>query len=74
MTLSGQVIDFARLDFRDYFDETTGIGHVAIVQMQFSTFVGIPIFVQMFDPFGIERTSSTDNAVHFVTFAQKEFG
>ena len=54
-------------------NEVRGVRHIAIMHKKSDAFF-VQIFIQMFDPFGIEQRAAAFDAVYLVTFAQQELG
>lgn len=68
MALSGQVINFGRLNLAHHLHETHGVAHVGIVQME------IRGSLEVSYTFTVVYRGAADNAVDFVTFRKEEFG
>lgn len=73
MALSGEVVDLCRLNLADYFNKTTGVGHVAVMQFHLALSVAFGIFVEMLDSCCVEGARSSDDPVDFVAFFNEEF-
>ena len=74
MTLCRQIVYFRGLNGRHEFHQATGVGHVAVVQVHFTTPVAVLVLVQVVNPGGVETAGSPDDAVHLVSFVEKELG
>ena len=62
-----------RLHAREHFTQAGAVDQIAI--MEENPGVGaVRIDVEVFDPGGIERTAAADDAMHLISFLQKEFG
>ena len=68
MRLSRQIVDFIRLYFTDDADQGRGIGQVAVMQGNGTG------FDQMIDPCCVGNRAPSGDAVHLVSFFQKELG
>ncbi len=73
MGLSTQVVDFVGLNFVDDPGEVGAVGQVAVVESELRVDLARWL-VDMVDPFGIERGSTSLDPVDFIALLEKELG
>ncbi len=69
MTLGSQIVDLIRLHLLDDPDQVGGIGKIAIMENKTAAMI-VGILIEMIDAVGVERRSTTFQAVGLVSLAQ----
>ena len=75
MALSGEVIDLVGLGLLDDADERTGVGHIAIVQIECPTTLHVahPLLeVKVLDTLRVEGRGASDDTMDFVALFDEE--
>jgi hypothetical protein len=70
--LSGEIIDFMRLDLLDDADEIGGIGHIAVVKNKPEVFL-VGVLIEMVNPLRVEERGAALDAVHLVPLGREKF-
>ena len=77
VALGGQVVDFVGLHLLDDADEAATVRHVAIMQVDQALLLHVAhplVEVEVFDAPGVKRRRAAQDAVHFISFLEEEFG
>ena len=69
MALRRQIIDFIWLYLLNDTNQATGIGHVAIVQHEFTP-RHVRVLVEVINAVGVKERGTALDAMHFVAFVQ----
>ena len=75
MALSGQVVDFVRLDGLDDANEGAGVGHVAVMKVDGTVAFHVPnpfIEIHMLNASRVEGGRTSHDPMDFVTFFKKK--
>src|ERR1700677_3745877 len=73
MALGGEIVNLIRLDFLKDLNETVGVRHVCVVEIEPLT-GHLGIFDQVVHTVGIETGAAPLGPVHFVALVQQELG
>jgi len=73
VALRAEVIDFIGLQIVDEAVARGGVAQVAVVQEKLHA-EDMRVLVQVIDALRVERAGAADDAVHFVTFGEKQLG
>ena len=73
MALTCQMIKLGRLNLHHNPPDRGGVGQIGVVQMQ-SRPVDLWILIQAAEPYTLEGTAATDDAVNLIAFVQQQFG
>ncbi len=73
MALGGEVVDLVRLEVEHQVRDPLAVGDVAVVQEEPRVWL-VLVLVQVFEPHGVERARTADDAMHLVPFFQQQLG
>jgi hypothetical protein len=73
VALRGEVVDLVGLHLLDDAHQARAVGHVAVVQDEFSVLL-VRILVEMVDAVGVEQRGAALDAVHVVALVEQELG
>src|SRR6516162_8890091 len=72
MALCREMIDFIGLDAVEQFDQTRRVSSITMVQKELNV-VNMGVLIEVVNTLGVERRSTTDNAVDLVALGEKQF-
>src|SRR3989344_1984765 len=72
MALGGEIVNLIGLHLLHDVDQTTGIGHVTVMQHKLATLY-MRVLIQMIDTIRVEEGGPAFYAVDFIAFLQQKF-